>query len=235
MEKPLHSSEIRGKTDGFRWLRRLLPEQLTEFYEDVTKLVTRSELTAIACVIDRPGYNRRYAEKYGNNRWLLCKTAFSIVVERSVKYARRAGCRLRVNIERADKKTDRIVLGYYNELREKGQPFSADTSAKYTPLAAQDFAETLYEFQTKNKTSPPMQIADLSLWPVCLGGYKPDNRTYTAMKNALALIDCKLAPGEVASCGIKYSCWDVQTATETNAASVGDSTDPEPKKPKPGD
>ena len=148
---PLHSSEIRSKTDGFRWLRGLPPETQTEFIADITALATRPELTVIACVIDRPGYNHRYLLKYGRDRRDLCKTAFSIVVERSAKYARDLGCRLRVNIERSDKKTDRLIHGYYDELRGKGHPFDARSAAKYGPYVATDFAETLYEFRTKDK------------------------------------------------------------------------------------
>jgi hypothetical protein len=235
MAGPLHSSEIRAKTDGFRWLRRLSPEQLTEFYGDVTKLATRPELTTIACVIDRPGYNRRYRATYGNKRWLLCKTAFSIVVERAAKYARRLGCKLRVNVERGDKTVDALLKSYYDELRGNGQPFNADTSAKYAPLAASELARTLHEFQKKNKSSPPMQLADLCLWPVCIGGYDQGNVTYVELRKAGALIDCKISPEDVPTCGIKYSCWDVVVASTTQQATDAIAADPDPKKPKPGD
>lgn len=208
MEKPLHSAEIRSQNKGFRWMRGCSPEQLADFYNDVGRLAAHPRLTAIACVIDRPGYNKRYLAKYSDNRWLLCKTAFSIVVERAVKYAQKLGCRLRVNVERGDKRVDGLLLSYYNQLRGNGLPFDGDTSAKYSPLAARVLAETLYEFQTKNKTSPPMQIADICLWPMCIGGYKPDNKSYLALRTAGALVDCKLLPEEIPACGIKYSCWD---------------------------
>jgi hypothetical protein len=224
MEKPLHSAEIRSQHKGFRWMRQRSPEELAEFYEDIEKLATHPKLTAIACVIDRPGYNKRYLPKYGDHRWLLCKTAFSIVVERSVKYAQKLGCRLRVNVERSDKTVDALLLSYYNELRGKGQPFDEDTSAKYSPLAAQVLAETLYEFQTKNKTSPPMQIADVCLWPMCIGGYKPDNKPYVALRTAGSLVDCKLLPEEVPTCGIKYSCWDPPDPNEARDPGVPESS-----------
>lgn len=217
MEKPLHSSEIRSQNEGFRWMRRCSPEQRTAFYADIGGLATHPRLTAIACVIDRPGYNERYQSKYGDKRWLLCKTAFSIVVERSVKYAQKLGCRLRINVERSDKTVDARLRSYYDELRAEGLPFNADSSAKYAPLAAQTFAETLYEFQLKNKTSPLMQIADICLWPMCIGGYDPENASYIALKTAGALVDCKLLPGEVSSGGIKYSCWDLQNAARARS------------------
>lgn len=218
MEKPLHSSEIRSQNEGFRWLRQCSPAQRAEFHVDVGRLATHPELTAIACVIDRPGYNERYRSKYGEQRWLLCRTAFSIVVERSVKYAQKIGCRLRVNVERSDKTVDARLRGYYDELRAKGPPFDGDSSAKYTPLAAQAFAETLYEFQPKNKTSPLMQIADICLWPMCIGGYDPENTSYIALQSAGALVDCKLLPDEVSSGGIKYSCWELQDAARASGS-----------------
>ena len=56
------------------------------------------DLVGLACVVDRPGYDARYREKYGRRQWHLCQTAFSIVVERAAKYARDSGRKLRVNV-----------------------------------------------------------------------------------------------------------------------------------------
>lgn len=50
-------------------------------------LMRDAPVIGLACVIDWPGYNKRYAEKYAENRWMLCKTAFSVVVERAAKFA----------------------------------------------------------------------------------------------------------------------------------------------------
>ena len=63
---PLHSAEIRSRVDSFRWLRKRSDSERAEFFADVGTLVTSSELTATACVIDRPGYNHRYRERYGH-------------------------------------------------------------------------------------------------------------------------------------------------------------------------
>lgn len=225
--EPLHSSEIRSRSDHFRWLRGLPPEKHAEFIDDITAIATRPELTAIACVIDRPGYNHRYSERYGQDRWDLCKTAFSIVVERSAKHARDHGRRLRVNIERSDKKTDRLIKGYYDELRGRGHPFNASSASKYGPYQASDFAEILYELRLKEKTSPPIQVADLCLWPMCFGGYQPDNLAYLALKNTGTLIDAKLTPADIESRSIKYSCWELEL--QSKAAPVTP-----PEKPEPG-
>lgn len=216
---PLHSAEIRARSKGFHWLAALAEERRAEFLRDVEVVATSGELTAVACVIDRPGYDRRYRPLYGRDRWDLCKTAFNIVVERAAKYARSVACRLRVHVEASDKKTDRALKSYYDSLRSDGLPFDPLSSQRYAPLAAQDFREILYEFRTKNKSSPLMQIADLCLWPMCIGGYDPENRAFVAMREKSILIDCKVPQGEQGSRGIKYSCWEQVVPKKNNAQS----------------
>src|SRR6201999_2145676 len=97
-------------------------------------------------------------------RWLLCKTAFSVVVERAAKFSIRNDGKLRVFPERGDAVVDKTTLRYYEELKSQGMPFSAGTSEKYAPLSGEDFRKTLYDFKTKKKTSPLAQLADLYLW-----------------------------------------------------------------------
>lgn len=207
---PIHSVEIRAKSKHFAWLGKLQPDEFARFMRDLGSLATNKALTAVACVIDRPGYNHRYEGKYGRARWSLCRTAFDVVVERSVKFARRHGCKLRVRVEMADRETDARLRGYYEELRANGLPFAPDTSSKYNPLTAEDLRETLYDFKHKAKSSPMVQLADLVLWPMCIGGYDKENRPYKSLHESGTLLDCKVSPDEVASLGIKYSCWDLE-------------------------
>lgn len=209
---PIHSSEIRACAKNFAWVGELEPARKAEFLNELGALATSAELTAVACVVDRPGYNHRYRALYGRERWSLCRTAFLIVVERAVKFARASSCRLCVYVEKSDKKTDKIVNGYYDELCANGLPFNRENSSRYTPLSASEMRETLLEFKPKAKSSPLMQLADLCLWPMCIGGYDPANRAFVALREAGTLIDCKVAASDVASCGIKYSCWDLRTA-----------------------
>jgi hypothetical protein len=217
---PLHSAEIRACSENFCWLGELPKAERNTFLTEVTALLTSPELIAVACVIDRPGYNHRYREKYGRGRWSLCKTAFTVLVERALKFARERKHRLRVLVERADKKTDRMVEGYYDDLRANGHPFDANNSTKYVPLATEDFSQGLYEFKTKNKSSPIMQIADLALWPMCIGGYDPNNRSITLMRAAGILIDNKLDSAQLEERGIKYSCWDLENARKNQSPVV---------------
>jgi hypothetical protein len=206
---PLHSVEIRGRNENFAWIGKLTDGQQENFYEELYELMAQSPLLGIACVIDRPGYNHRYKEKYGQDRWLLCKTAFNVLVERSAKYADKQGCRLRVLPEKCNKREDRALQEYYNSLKSEGMPFNSSNSGKYKPLVGSDFSRILYEFKLKEKTSPLIQIADLFLWPMSMGGYNRNNRPYKRLLEDGKLIDNLLDEGEVRHLGIKYSCFDL--------------------------
>lgn len=207
---PLHSCDIRAKSKKFNFLESFEKEKLESFMEDLTNLAVTLPVIGIACVIDRPGYNQRYFEKYGRNRWDLCKTAFAICVERSAKYALAQDCKLRVYVERSDKKTDRLVLNYYKYLKNSGMPFDKISSANYDPVESDYFSEILYDFKTKNKSSPLMQIADLYLWPMSIGGYDQNNKAYKALKQNNKLIDCLISENLISTHGIKYSCWELE-------------------------
>jgi hypothetical protein len=98
---------------------------------------------------------------------------------------------------------------YYEDLKVAGAPFADETSQKYAPLASEDFTKSLYELRLKNKSSPMIQIADLYLWPMCIGGYDPANRPLVRLKNDRRLIDCVLSEQAIGLEGIKYSCWDL--------------------------
>jgi len=204
---PLHSVEIRGCHKNFKWLG-VGRDTRQRFLTDLEELLLELPVTGLACVVDRPGYNARYREKYGRERWALCKTAFAVAVERATKYALQRESKLRVWLEETDKVEDRIVKGYYETLRRDGPWFNSATSGKYEPVTADEYGTTLYEFRTKQKTSALMQIADLYLWPICMGGYDDTNHAYSKLKEAGKLIDCVVPPEQVAMQGIKYSCFD---------------------------
>ena len=209
LSAPLRSADIRSKSSAFARLGTMPSGEREAFLEELYQLMAGSPAVGIACVIDRPGYNYRYKERYGRSRWMLCKTAFSVAVERAAKHARGEGLKLRVFVERGDRKTDRNIAGYYEALRTEGMPFNPETSGKYAPLSADELRETLYECRTKAKSSPLVQLADLYLWPICIGGYDPANRTYRRLRDDGKLIDCLLQAEAVPTQGIKYSCWEL--------------------------
>lgn len=204
----LHSSDIRGRTGAFTWLAGLSRDEAARFIEDLYQLMAKPPVLGFACVIDRPGYNRRYLEQYGKDRWMLCKTAFAVLLERAAKYARGQNCKLKVFVERGDQNTDTIMKDYYNNIRSNGMPFSSGGMGKYDPLSSDNMNETLYDFKTKSKSSPIMQLADLYLWPMSIGGYHRSNVTYARLLKDGKLIDCHLREEEIPYLGIKYSCFE---------------------------
>jgi len=206
---PLHSYDIRSETKKFTWLGALEQREHTRFMRELSRMLLDLPVVGHACVIDRPGYNKRYREKYGRQTWMLCRTAFSVVCERAAKYARSNGCRLRVYVEEGDKSADIKIREYYAALRKEGMPFAADNSAKYAPLSAGDLAYTLYDLDFKAKTSPMVQLADLYTYPIARGGYEPTYYPYTQLKAQNKLLDNVIEAEAVPHLGIKYSCFEL--------------------------
>lgn len=204
---PLHSHPIRNRKDDFDFLNAN-PARAEKFYGELSELILNAEVVGHGCVIDRPSYNRRYREQYGRNRWSLCKTTFTIAVERAAKYAISQGGRLRVYAERSSKIDERKLQGYYESMRAGGAPFDSARSAIYTPLEQNSLHDALFEFRVKNKSSPIMQLADLYLYPICRGGYDPTYRPYAMLCENKKLIDQNIPVGSVPQLGIKYSCFD---------------------------
>lgn len=207
---PLHSTEIRGKRKNFRWLGRD-QQRATMFYDELTAMLVGLPVLGFACVVDRPGYNARYAKAYGNNRWMMCRTAFSIVVERAVKRVRAEGARLEVFFEQCGEREDRDIIGYARGMKQDGMPFDEKNSASYGALSPAEFRESLLgEPQRRTKNSALIQIADLYLYPMLKGGYEPDYRPYRDLLEAKRIIDAHLSQEERGGLGIKYSCFDLQ-------------------------
>ena len=204
---PLHSSEIRGKTAHFQWLSSLSSSELQRFLEELYSLMKQAPVLGLACVIDRPGYNIRYADKR-EQRWLLCKTAFCIATERAAKLALSQGRKLRIFPERCSKADDALLKTYYSDMRTIGLPFDQSNSDKYRPLSQRELKATLYDFKMKHKSSPLTQLADLYLWPLCIGGYHKSNRTYARLVADGKLVEHRLVPEEIDLMGSKYSCFE---------------------------
>jgi hypothetical protein len=207
IDYPLHSVEIRHSTGKFSWLRRHSADY-GRFMNDLTRMLLSMNVLGMACVIDRPGYDARYREKYGRRQWHLCQTAFAIAVERAAKFARSSGRKLRVMPERSNKADDDRLKRYYGDLKTSGPPFDEVSSTAYSPLTATEFAQTLHEIRFKSKSSPIGQIADLFLWPVALAGYDEGNRAYVALRDAGRLIESRLSATEIEAAGSKYSCFE---------------------------
>lgn len=204
---PLHSYDIRSRTENFQWLKSETEERQTQFLDELSAFLLALPVLGVACVIDRLGYSNRYRERYGRQRWKLCKTTFCIVTERAAKFAHHNGRTLYVRFERSDLPNENKIMEYYEEIRRDGMPFNAETSAKYAPLTGEEMRATLAGCEKKYKSSPMIQLADLYLFPLCLGGYMPDNRALVAMRETGRLLESALPAGAVNG-GTKYSCFE---------------------------
>ncbi len=208
IDYPLHSAPIRGHRKSFRWLGRDRV-RAERFYRELGELLVALPVIGTACVVDRPGYNARYAETYGDQRWLMCKTAYAILVERAVKFARSKGSQLEVFFEQAGRDEDRNLIGYHRELKRAGMPFDEGRSSGYSGLSPDEFrAGLLGDPSRLTKQAPLMQIADLYLYPMVKAGYQPYD-PFERLVAAERVIDALLPEEERASLGIKYSCFDL--------------------------
>ena len=215
IDYPLHSYDIRSETEDFTWLSALEERDWLQFMRDLSGMLLAVPVIGHACVVDRPGYNKRYREKYGRQTWNLCRTAFAVVVERAAKHALKNKCKLRVYVEEGDKTSDDMIRSYYKALRTEGMPFASDGMAKYPPLTEEELASTLYDMKFKKKSSPLIQIADLYAYPIARGGYEPDYFPYTQLKQQKRVIDCFLTAEELPHLGVKYSCFELAEEEKT--------------------
>jgi hypothetical protein len=209
MDYPLHSTKIRGRRKEFSWLGRD-QARATMFYTELGDMLVEQPVLGIACVIDRPGYNARYKEQYGDDRWLMCRTAYSIVIERALKYAKSQDAVLEVLYEGAGEAEDRNLEAYHKELKRGGMPFDADRSAQYEALEAGSFtAALLGDAQRVTKKSPLIQVADLYLYPLVKAGYQAGYAPYDQLFDSGRVIDAVLREEDRPTLGVKYSCFDL--------------------------
>src|SRR3546814_18029276 len=115
----------------------------------------------------------------------MCKTAFSILVERAAKFADDEGRQLEIYFEGAGPKEDRDIVQYMRSLKAAGSPFSDKTSETYAPLSKDDYQRIILgEPRRRTKKVPMLQIADLVLFPMAKAGYAPEYRPYAKLAEA---------------------------------------------------
>lgn len=204
---PLHSTKIRGRRENFRWLRDD-KEREAAFLADLEAVILSLPIITIAAVVDRSGYVARYRERYAKQTWLMCKTAFAILVERAAKFVQTRDSLLEIYFEPSGKSEDASIKNYGRMLKVEGMPFDQAMSAAYGALQAEDFrAIILGEPRERTKATPMMQIADLVLYPMCKAGYDPDYGPYRQLFTHGKVIDALLTDADRPSGGIKYSCF----------------------------
>lgn len=206
IDYPFHSHKIRGGRDDFGWLKKL--ENAAAFLPALEDMLLTLPIIGIAAVVHRPGYVERYRDIYKDRIWMMSKTAYSVLIERSAKYARLQGRMLRVYFEGAGPAEDGDIISYAKALKKASMPFDQNNSASYGALTAEEFREIVRgEPRRRTKATPMMQIADLVLYPMAKRGYDPNYRPYKKLMEHKKLIDAVLSLEDRPSQGIKYSCF----------------------------
>ena len=204
----LHSTDIRGMRKDFRWLQDNTKDA-SRFHIELNNFLKGIPVIGFATVVNRPGYNTRYKDKYGNDRWQLCKTSYSILVERVAKYVSSQNGTFEVYFEQSGKKEDRTLKHYAKSLKTEGLPFNKNSSKKYTPLSNNDFRRLMLgEPREKSKKCIFTQIADLYLYPMVKRKYDLNYRAWIELYSAKRVIDAILEGEALEENGIKYSCFD---------------------------
>ncbi|MEZ4200512.1 MAG: DUF3800 domain-containing protein [Candidatus Paceibacterota bacterium] len=207
---PLHSSEIRGKRDKFGWLRDD-ETKTAEFFNDLNDFLTGISVIGFGVVVSRPGYNKKFREKYGNQRWELCKTTHPILMERVVRYliANSDNPKLKVVFEGASGSDNKKVVNYGMALKDSGHPFDKNNAEKYSPLPCEIFQELVVgRPEPGTKSNIFLQIADLYVYPMSKFIYDPNYLAWHELYKAGRLIDSVLEPEEIYLKGVKYYCFN---------------------------
>lgn len=207
-DTPLHGNEIRSQKRHFAWLGSLKPKQKAKFLDDLTKTIVECPILVHGCVVSREGYVARYLEKYGVDTWEMMHSSFSILIERVSKFVAANDGKVMIFFEKAGKKEDKLLTGYFRELRDNGLPFNPVTSKKYAPLESGQLRQCLSGIDGKTKKNPILQVADLCLNPVATSRHRPNNKAFQALRDAGKLIDSNLDEQEISRLGIKYYCFD---------------------------
>jgi hypothetical protein len=204
---PLHSRKIRSARDEFGWLNKC-PVRREEFMSDLDSLIITLPIVCIAAVVHRPGYVERYKSKYNNQLWLMCKTAYSVLIERSVKYAMSQNRKIEIFFEECGKVEDRNLIEYSRSLKKSGMPFDNGGATGYKALSPTEFSTwILGEPHRRSKRDPMLQLADLLVYPIAKAGYDPDYPPFASLRQNKKLIDSLLEPADHKLRGIKYSCF----------------------------
>lgn len=213
IDYPLHSSEIRGKRKKFGWLQN---DQLRgAFMSDLNDLLTQIPVIGFGVVVSRPGYNKRYREKYGAGRWELCKSAHPILIERVVRYLLQADpeARLRIVFEGSRGVDNKLIVAYTREMRRDGHPFTKENAEKYTPLAPRVYDRVIVgDAEWAPKSNFLLQIADLYVYPIAKRKYNIAYLPWVLLYDAQRVIDAHLEPKAREREGIKYYCFTEETA-----------------------
>ncbi|MDE3808843.1 DUF3800 domain-containing protein [Sinorhizobium meliloti] len=204
---PFHITDMINERGKFSWLGRRTQRERDEFWSEYREFLATIPVVGIACVIDRAGYAARgYAKKH-EDRWLLCRSAFDIVVERSAKFAISRERTLNIVFE-SNVAMNSVVEGYFENLRKNGLEFDGGNSGKYAPLLQEQFERTLTSIENRPKNNKLLQVADSYVYAIARRAYDRKFDIYRRLVDDNRIIDCLLSKDEANALGVKYYCFD---------------------------
>jgi hypothetical protein len=208
IRSPLHMTDMLSCKKSFSWLGRSTAAERDRFWSEYTSFLSGLPVLGTGCVIDRPGYVARgYLKKHGNDKWLLCRSAFDILVERSAKLAKLQNRRLRVVFE-GDVGINDTIKGYFKNLKTNGLAFDPGTSQKYKPLAREELAILLYDIEYKDKKNVLVQVADTFVYSIARQRYEKRFNIFCHLRDNRRIINFALDNEHIPEMGIKYYCFD---------------------------
>lgn len=205
---PFHMTDMLGNHKKFAWLGRIPEEERHKFWGEYKTLLATVPAIGLSCIIDRPGYVARGYLKDNPDRWLLCRSAFDISVERAAKIARKDGRKLNIVFEQ-DAGINEIIVGYFKSLKANGLGFNEARSDKYGPLTQAEFAETLSGIEYKPKSNSILQLADSYLYAMARHPYDKKFDVYCRLRDSRKTANTCLENDEIASMGIKHYCFEL--------------------------
>lgn len=207
LRKPAHMTDMLSERKGFSWLGKISQERRDEFWRDWRSVLINAEVIGIGCIIDRPGYiNRGYLEAH-EDKWMLCRSAFDITVDRAAKIARLEERKLHVVFEQ-DAGINSTITDYFKNLKQNGLAFDAENSGKYAPLSQTEFCETLGRIEHKPKSHTLLQIADSYIYSMARNGYDKKFPIYRALRDHRKLANFSVPQEHIKTMGVKYYCFD---------------------------
>lgn len=214
---PAHLTDMLSEKKAFSWLGRVSQDRNNQFWQDWFATLTATPIIGLGCIVDRPGYLARgYLEKH-SDRWLLCRSAFDISVERAAKIARMEGRKLHIVFEQ-DPGINDTMHGYFENLKANGLAFDGATSGRYTPLTQSEFFETLGRIQHKPKSHALLQVADSYIYAMARYGYDKKFPMYRHLRDKLRIADFALPNECLPHMGVKYYCFDSKPKNEKTEA-----------------
>ena len=207
--EPFHITDMLATRKKFAWLGKLSDKDRSRFWEEYKHMLSSIPALGSACVISRPGYVARgYIADFPDTKWLLCRSAFDITIERAAKYAKHIGAKLDVVFE-SDGPINATMKGYFRNLKENGLAFDEGRAAKYEPFTKDDFQETLGTIEYKSKASPYLQFADSYVYAIARQKYDRHFGVYCRLRDRKRIINFALEePALIKAMGIKYYCYD---------------------------